>query len=142
MIPAGNPLPVVGPLAAASSSTASPREAPPIAWVTSEPDARDWARRLGLPLLVWARAEWAVAALEMERKVWTDPRVREAARPFVALRLDLTETEGDAQRYAERYDLTGVPSTILFDARGRRVATLIGSRSPEAVVEALQRAAE
>jgi len=93
-------------------------------------------------MLVWARAEWDAAALEMERKVWTDPRVREAARPFVALRLDMTQTEGDAQRYAERYEVVGLPTLILFDATGRRVATLTTYRSAEAVVEALRRAAE
>ena len=144
VIPAGDPLPVLGPGPApdASASVATPREAPPIAWVTSEPDARDRARRVGLPLLVWARADWDAATLEMERKVWTDPRVREAARPFVALRLDLTNTEGDGERYAERYELKGVPSVILLDARGRRVTTLVGSRSAAVLVEALGRAAE
>jgi thiol:disulfide interchange protein len=108
-----------------------PRAAVSIVWEQSEPAARDRARRAGLPLLVWVRAEWAAAALMMERKVWTDPRVAEAARPFVALRLDVTDAEGDAERYAERYEVTGLPATILFDAHGRRVAALVGYQDPD-----------
>jgi hypothetical protein len=40
------------------------------------------------------RAEWDVAGLTMERKVWTDPRVEAAARPFVALRLGHVQLVG------------------------------------------------
>jgi thiol:disulfide interchange protein DsbD len=125
----------------APSTPAPRRAAGPIAWETSEPAARDRARRARLPLLVWLEATWAAPALEMERKTWTDPRVQDAARPFVALRLDLSAAEGDAERYAERYKVDGVPSTILFDAQGRRVATLYGYQDPETIVAALARAA-
>ncbi len=144
VIPAADPLPVLRtePTPAASATASAPREAPPIAWLGSEPDARDRARRLGLPLLVFARAEWDAAGLEMERKVWTDPRVRAAARPFVALRLDMTNTEGDAQLYHDRYELKGLPTVILFDASRRRVTTLTTYQSAEALAGALQRAAE
>ncbi len=129
------------PSATPASGRAS-RAAPPIAWEASEPAARDRARRMEAPLIVWARADWDVTTLEMERKIWSDPRVREAARPFVALRLDLTAAEGDAERYAERYGLVAMPATLLFDARGQRVAALFGSRDTVAIVEALERAGE
>src|SRR5262249_52272143 len=127
---------------ASTSSEPPQRELPAIAWIGSEPEARERARRLGLPLLVWARADWSAATIEMERKVWTDARIRDAARPFIALRLDLTAAEGDAQRYAERYELTAMPSVILFDARGERVVVLTGFREVLTLVEALHRAAE
>jgi thiol:disulfide interchange protein DsbD len=118
------------------------RPAPPIVWETSEPAARDRARRAGLPLLVWVRADWDAAGLEMERTTWLDPKVREAARPFVALRLDVSAAEGDAQRYAERYEVSQLPMIVLFDARGQRAAALLGYQNPERVVDALHRAAE
>ena len=65
-----------------------------------------------------------------------------AARPFVALRLDVTETEGDAERYAERYEIKGVPTVVLFGAGGRRVEALVGFRDPAELAAALRAAAE
>ena len=136
----GTSAPAVAPSSSAMPSS-SPKVVAPIAWETSEPAARERARHAGLPLLVWVRAEWDAGSLEMERKTWADPRVIEAARPFVALRLDVTVTEGDAERYAERYDVTGVPMTILFDGSGHRVAAFLGSRDAPSLAAALHRAA-
>jgi thiol:disulfide interchange protein len=93
-------------------------------------------------MIVWASAAWAAAGTRMEREVWSDTRVAQAARPFVALRLDLTDAEGDAERYAERYEIKGMPYTVLFDARGRRVADLFGYQDVDKLVAALLRAAE
>ncbi len=142
---AGPPLPSfpsAAPAGASAVPVRPPAQASPIAWETSEPAAREKARRSGRPLLVWVRAEWAVAALEMERTTWSDPRVLAAARPFVALRLDVTEAEGDAERYAERYQVTAMPMTVLLDARGVRVAALVGSQDAAKLAAALQSAAE
>jgi thiol:disulfide interchange protein len=143
VIASGAPAPPVEPATASSSTQErAPRQAPPIAWETSEAGARERARRVGLPLLVWVRADWDAASLEMERKTWADLRVREVARPFVALRLDVTEAAGDAERYAERYEVKVIPMTILFDARGQRFASLPGFQDALPVAAALRRASE
>lgn len=142
VIPAGPPSPsLVEVEPSASSSRSAPKPPGPIVWERSEADARDRARRTGRPLLVYARAEWDAATLEMERKTWTDARVLEAARPFVMLRLDLTDTEGDAERYAEKYEIKAVP-TIVVIARGRRTLDLVGYWHPDKVAADLRRAAE
>jgi thiol:disulfide interchange protein len=133
---------VEAPTAPTAERVRAPAAVAPIAWETSEPAARERAQRARLPLLVWVAAAWSAGSVEMERKTWTDPSVIEAARPFVALRLDVSSAEGDAERYAERYDVKAVPTTILFDARGRRVLELPGSRDAATVAAALKRAAE
>ena len=125
---------------AASARPASPGAAP-IAWMTSERDARDRARKQSLPLLVYVRADWAAACLEMERSAWLDPRVGAAARPFVALRLDVTEAEGDAELYAQRYGVSGIPEILVVDPAGRTVARSVGASSSEALVSLLHDAA-
>ena len=133
------------PVAAAESVAASPQPASPIAapiaWVISEDTARDRSRRHNLPLLVYVRADWAAACLEMERRTWLDPRVAAAARPFVALRLDVTEAEGNAELYAQRYGVSGVPEILVVDPRGRTVARTVGAPSTEALVTLLRDAA-
>lgn len=105
--------------------------------MTSEHDARDRARRQSLPLLVYVRAEWATACLTMERSAWLDPRVVAEARRFVALRLDVTEAEGNAELYAERYAVNGIPEIVLVDPAGRIVARSSGAPTVDALVSFL-----
>lgn len=93
-------------------------------------------------MIVFFRAAWAVTAVRMERDVWTDRRALAAARSFVALKIDVTETDEDAELYADRYAIQGMPATVLFDSSGRRVAVLNGEISVETLVEALNRADE
>jgi thiol:disulfide interchange protein len=78
----------------------------------------------------------------MDRAVWPDARVARAASRFVALRLDLTDAEGDAEGYAQRYDVPGVPTTIVIDADGHVVDRVVGSASVDRVLAALRKAEE
>jgi thiol:disulfide interchange protein len=114
----------------------------PVRWELSEPEARARARREKLPMLVYLRADWAVASAQMEREVWTDARVIRASRAFVALKIDVTRAEGDAELYAERYGAPAVPAVLLFDANGRRVGLVSGRTQVSELLEALQRASE
>jgi thiol:disulfide interchange protein DsbD len=109
--------------------------------MTSERDARDRARRQNLPLLVYVRADWAAACLEMERGAWIDPRVVAASRRFVALRLDVSEAEGDAELYAQRYGVNGIPEILVVDPAGRTVARSAGAPAADALVSLLGGAA-
>ena len=75
-----------------TEASAKPRSVPrAMTWEPSEPEARARAKRDSLPLLVYLRADWAAASLRQERELWTDPRVTEAARRFVAIRIDSLE---------------------------------------------------
>ncbi len=112
-----------------------------IAWETSEPAARERSLRAGLPMIVWVRAEWAVPALAMERGAWRDPRVVAAARAFVALRVDVTEADAEAEAAAKRYGVTTMPMTVLIDAKGRRAVALEGGADAETLAAALAKVA-
>lgn len=114
----------------------------PAVWLTSEPEARALARERGMPFVVYACAAWSAACAEMDRKVIGDPRVVAQLRGFVALKLDLTDTEGEAELYARRYDVTGLPMIVLFDAQGRRVAALTGYLDAPSLARELERASE
>lgn len=139
------------PAAFAASVSASASAAPPapakdapsaLVWAQDEGEARARAGLEGRPLLVYLRAGWSVGSLWMEREVWTEPRVVASARGFVALRLDLTSPEGDAELYAQRYGATALPAVVIFDVEGRRAALLLGAQRPEALLSALESAAE
>lgn len=119
-----------------------PKVARAIAWETSEPEARARAHRQGLPMLVFAFAAWAAGSAEMDRAVWSDPNVVAVAARFVALRLDLTAAEGDAEGYAQRYGVVAVPETVVLDGEGRVVDRASGVANVERVLAALRKADE
>lgn len=102
-----------------TSKLASP---PPIAWLIDERIARETARRTARPMFVFARADWSAASLTMDRVVWPDLGVRAAAQPFVALRVDLTADDPDANARLDHLAIVGLPSLIVFDEEGVEVA--------------------
>lgn len=122
--------------------TAEPTDAPPkkltaIPWETSEERARARARQRDLPLVVFLFAEWATPAAQMDRVTWADPRILERAASFVALRLDVSDADANAQAAADRFDLGMMPSTLIFDATGTEVARLQGFATADDVLEVL-----
>jgi thiol:disulfide interchange protein len=125
-----------------STATAKVDPPPPIAWETSEPDAKAKAKRSGRPMIVYLRAAWAVASIQMENEVWSDARVIRAGRRFVPLMIDVTAAEGDAELYAVRYAIPTVPATVVLDSSGARVALLPGLVKVEALLSALEKASE
>lgn len=107
------------PAVAPSAKPRSVKDPPPIAWIEDDADARALAHKLRTPLVVYVRAGWAAQCIAMERDVWTDPEVRRAARSFVMLRLDATETDGVAEMTISRYNVAGIPSIVIVDVDGR-----------------------
>ena len=147
--PASDAVPVVAVAGAADgprevtpsdASSSEPKEAPAptkISWLTSEEEARAKAKARRLPLVVFLCAEWAVPAMKMDRETWTDPRILRRAPDFVALRLDVTDADANAQAQADHFDLQTMPSTIFLDDRGAEVVRLEGFADAEHVVAAL-----
>jgi thiol:disulfide interchange protein DsbD len=124
----------------ATAIAASTKSAPTaIAWLASEVDARRRAKARRVPLVVFLFATWAVPAVRMDRDTWTDPRILARSPGFVALRLDVSEADANAQAEADHFDLKTMPSTILLDDGGREIARLEGFADADAVLAALDR---
>jgi len=113
-----------------------------LVWETSVSEAQARARRQRRPMLVYLRADWSAAALELDRGVWSDPRVLRAARGFVALKLDLSAAEGDAELYAQHFGVRAVPTTVVLDAAGKQVGMLAGAFEAEDLLPVLAKADE
>jgi thiol:disulfide interchange protein len=130
-------------VAHAGSVDERPRASPgPLRWESAEPEARAKARREELPMLIYLRADWAVASVQMEREVWSDPRVILEARRFVPVKIDLTRAEGDAEVISQRYGAPSVPAVIVLDVHGQRAALVSGPSDADEILEAMQRALE
>jgi thiol:disulfide interchange protein DsbD len=110
------------------------------AWVTSEDAAFRRARVEHRPLLIHFHAAWCAACGELDRQTYANPRVREATKAFVALRLDATNEDApEVQRWGTKYRLVGLPTVIILDAQGEEQARFTEFVPPEKLLEALAR---
>jgi thiol:disulfide interchange protein len=106
-------------------------------WETDVRDARMRAKKDQLPLVVYLRADWSAAALEMDRNVWSDPRILIGPHLVVPVRIDVTDGP-DAELWADEFRVQALPATIFFDAEGRETMRFEGARSVEEVLAALR----
>lgn len=110
-------------------------------WETNLDDARVHARRERLPLVVYVRADWSAGALEMDRLVWSDPRILFYPLQIVPLRVDVTDGP-NAELLAEEFRVRRVPTIIFVNADGREVRRLDGVHSIDDVLSALREIAQ
>ncbi|HVE65600.1 MAG TPA: cytochrome c biogenesis protein CcdA, partial [Thermoanaerobaculia bacterium] len=88
-------------------------------------------------------ADWCLPCLELEKKTFADPRVREAFGDRALLKADLTKISSpEAVALSEKYGILGVPTIIFLDASGteRTDLRLVGYESPEKFLERLKKA--
>jgi thiol:disulfide interchange protein DsbD len=88
-------------------------------------------------------ADWCLPCLELERKTFADPRVREALGDRTLLKADLTKIGSpEAVALSGKYGVLGVPTIIFLDASGkeRTDLRLVGYESPEKFLERLAKA--
>lgn len=88
-------------------------------------------------------ADWCLPCLELEKKTFADPRVREAFGERALLKADLTKISSpEAVALSEKYGILGVPTIIFLDASGTERADLrlVGYESPEKFLERLKKA--
>ena len=104
----------------APPQTSSGDSSAPLVWAESPEAARALATHAKKPMLVFVRAEWSTAALEMEREVLDDPVVERAARPYVLARLDATEEKEQTYYWLNALGVKSVPAVALVDSSGRR----------------------
>ena len=88
-------------------------------------------------------ADWCLPCLELEKKTFSDPRVRAAFGDRALLKADLTKISSpESIALAEKYGVLGVPTIIFLDASGkeRTDLRLVGYESPERFLERLAKA--
>lgn len=76
------------------------------------------AQRDKRPVLVDFRADWCVACNELDKHVFSAPRVKTELARFVLIRVDATKETGDLLTLMKRYSVLSLPTLLLFDAAG------------------------
>jgi len=84
-------------------------------WLPALQPAVARARTEGKPLLLDFRADWCVACVELEKETWPDPKVQEALKTLVPVRLDMTENSESNRATQRGFGVKGLPTVILLE---------------------------
>ncbi|HEY2798832.1 MAG TPA: cytochrome c biogenesis protein CcdA [Thermoanaerobaculia bacterium] len=88
-------------------------------------------------------ASWCLPCLELDRKTFSDPRVREALARRGLFKADMTQARAEETiALAQQYEILGVPTVIFLDESGkeRRELRLVGFEEPGEFLKRLERA--
>jgi thioredoxin:protein disulfide reductase len=131
---------VVGGLFAGVNYVLTPRTE--LAWLASEAEALRLAKANHRPLVVDFMAEWCLPCKEMEVRVFSEPRVADALKGFVLLKVDLTREDEDEALppLKVRYGVRTLPAVRVLSSDGRIVSGVDELVLPPVFLEALARA--
>ncbi len=83
------------------------------------PAALAAAADAGQPVLVDLYADWCVACREFEQQTFPHPAVQAELARMVALRVDLTRIDGDANQFLAQQQILGLPTLLLYGSDGQ-----------------------
>ncbi|MBI2083050.1 MAG: thioredoxin family protein [Deltaproteobacteria bacterium] len=79
------------------------------------------------PILVDFYAVWCLPCLEMERKTFSDPIVKEyILKNFVPLKVDCTKQTSVCKEMIDQYDVVGWPTYLLLNSEGEIQESIVG----------------
>ena len=96
-----------------------------IDWYHSEEKAVAEAEEQNKPMMIDFRADWCPPCIQMEQTTFRNPRVVEASRRFINLKIDvegLSDTR--RQELREDYGLVGVPHLVFLNSQGKMLPEL------------------
>ncbi len=90
------------------------------------------------PVLLDFSAAWCIPCREMDHSTFVDAAVIREAERFVRLRADLTTQDHKVEATINRFNVRGVPTTVLIDSSGRIRQQTVGYIGPEKMLESLR----
>lgn len=107
-----------------------------ITWLTNYDDAIAQAKSSGKLVVVDFFATWCGPCKLMDRETFADAKIQQWLAQFVPLKIDV-----DQQRQlAERYEIEVLPTTMVLDANGKRLAGEVGYLDADQYLSVLARA--
>lgn len=107
-----------------------------IAWHQSLPEALAEAKQRKTLIVVDAYADWCQWCKKMDENTFTNAEVQQQMKNFVPVRIN---TDNDPA-FAQRYSVTGLPTTLVLDATSKIKLSQSGYLSPKAYLQLLAQA--
>lgn len=95
------------------------------------------------PAVVDFSASWCLPCIELDKKTFSDPRVRQALERRGLFRADMTKASAaETMALADKFGILGVPTVLFLDASGqeRKDLRLVGFEGPDAFLKRLEKA--
>lgn len=115
---------------------------PSISWQRYQPAKLAEAKQQQQPVLIDIYADWCIPCVELDHVTFRHPNVVERLSNFATLRVDATrDVPPEAEALLKQYDVYGVPTVLVFDARGQERSDLRinGFITPEEFLRQLDR---
>jgi len=109
----------------------------PEGWSTDLEKAFKEAKQKDKPVLVeFTGSDWCPPCIMMRKKVFSQKEfVKEASKDFILVELDFPNGDPELKEknkpYAEKYEIQGFPTVILFDSEGKEFTRFFASEYPE-----------
>jgi thiol:disulfide interchange protein DsbD len=103
----------------------------------------DATRVGGRPAVIDFSASWCLPCIELDKKTFSDARVRQALERRALYRADMTKAAApETVALADKYRILGVPTIIFLDASGNEIADLrlVGFEEPNEFLKRLEKA--
>ena len=116
-----------------------PRQArEPLSFEPFSPELITVAAEERKPVLVDFSADWCIPCREMEHSTFLDPSVISEAKRFVRLKANLTAQDQKTEQLTSKYEIQGVPTTMIIDSSGKISERKVGYVGPNEYLAALR----
>ena len=90
------------------------------------------------PVLIDFSADWCIPCREMEHSTFVDPSVVSEAKRFVRMKANLTAQDKATEALTSKFEIQGVPTTMLIDSAGKVAQRKVGYIGPREMLSELR----
>jgi thiol:disulfide interchange protein DsbD len=90
------------------------------------------------PVLIDFSADWCIPCREMEHSTFVDPSVVSEAKRFVRMKANLTAQDKATEALTSKFEIQGVPTTMLIDSAGKVAQRKVGYIGPQEMLSELR----